>query len=135
MKNVHRAHTISGLLLAIISFVACSRPTVQLITVTSHPIITASPTSTASPTVESSPTLSPEVDITTPVTVPTLTITPSVFPTLQTMDYTTWLVGLAWSPDGTRIASGTGDVDKNISTVLIWDAETGEQLLTLDTPS
>jgi WD40 repeat protein len=36
----------------------------------------------------------------------------------------------SWSPDGTRIASGSTD-----DTTRIWDATTGAELLTLPTPS
>lgn len=39
--------------------------------------------------------------------------------------HASWVVAVAWEPDGTRIASSGGD-----GTVRIWDAETGESLLT-----
>ena len=39
--------------------------------------------------------------------------------------HASWVVALAWSPDGTWIASAGGD-----GTVRVWEAETGESLLT-----
>jgi len=39
--------------------------------------------------------------------------------------HASWVVALAWSPDGTRIASAGGD-----GTVRVWEAETGVSLLT-----
>lgn len=40
-------------------------------------------------------------------------------------EHASWVVAVAWEPDGTRIASTGGD-----GTVRIWEAETGEALLT-----
>jgi WD40 repeat protein len=45
---------------------------------------------------------------------------------LRTYDvHASWVVGVAWEPEGTRIASAAGD-----GTVRIWDADTGHSLLT-----
>jgi len=45
---------------------------------------------------------------------------------LRTYDvHASWVVAVAWEPDGTRIASAGGD-----GTVRVWEAETGESLLT-----
>lgn len=40
-------------------------------------------------------------------------------------EHASWVVAVAWEPDGTRIASAGGD-----GTVRIWESETGEALLT-----
>lgn len=46
--------------------------------------------------------------------------------TLCTYDqHSSWVVALAWEPHGTRIASAAGD-----GTVRVWDADTGNHLLT-----
>ncbi len=51
---------------------------------------------------------------------------PSIGTTLYTYDiHPTWINAVAWSPDGTRIASGGGD-----AIVRIWDAYTGQHRLT-----
>ena len=39
--------------------------------------------------------------------------------------HTDWVNALAWSPDGTRIASASKD-----KTVQVWDATTGDTLVT-----
>ena len=56
----------------------------------------------------------------------------SVFRTIENMP---WLYSIAWSPNGDRIATATGDVNSNVSRVLIWEIETGELILSLDTES
>lgn len=43
--------------------------------------------------------------------------------------HTSQIMGVAWSPDGKRLVSGSSD-----DTTRIWDAETGAELLTLPTP-
>lgn len=40
-------------------------------------------------------------------------------------EHASWVIALAWSPDGTHIASAGGD-----GTVRVWEAQTGESLLT-----
>jgi WD40 repeat protein len=40
--------------------------------------------------------------------------------------HTEWFCGLAWSPDGSRLASASYD-----QTVKVWDVERGQELLTL----
>ena len=40
--------------------------------------------------------------------------------------HTRWITSVAYSPDGTRLASGSGD-----NTIRIWNAETGEHIRTL----
>jgi WD40 repeat protein len=76
-----------------------------------------------STSVSAAPTLSP-----TPT--PTLSPTPTPAPTLGTMLYTYHDAGrvnaVAWAPDGQRLASGSQEA----STVQIWDALTGANMVT-----
>lgn len=46
--------------------------------------------------------------------------------TLKVHEYD-WVRSVAWSPDGTMLAAGTSD-----HSVIVWDSQTGERLLTLD---
>jgi WD40 repeat protein len=48
---------------------------------------------------------------------------------LNITGHTSMIMGVSWSPDGKRIASGSTD-----DTTRIWDAQTGAELLTLPTP-
>jgi WD40 repeat protein len=48
---------------------------------------------------------------------------------LNITGHTSMIMGVSWSPDGKRIASGSSD-----DTTRIWDAQTGAELLTLPTP-
>jgi WD40 repeat protein/serine/threonine protein kinase len=50
-------------------------------------------------------------------------------PTLSLHGHTSGVYGVAWSPDGTRLASACNDW-----TVRVWDAQTGQQILSFHSP-
>jgi WD40 repeat protein len=71
----------------------------------------------------------------TPITVSTADFDDEGWPIVRRLRSSAWFYDIAWSPDGSRIATSIGDVDAGISQLQVYDVATGKLLYTRDTPS